>query len=95
MTYENMNHRPAPRAYQGKKKQRWPTRILVALVSVLGMLGLWQFVAHEPPASAHSTPSFQDAEQQLHLGNSSDTSAGGFFSTQDAPNAPNVISGMS
>jgi hypothetical protein len=89
-----MNHRPAPKAYQGKKKQRWPTRIVVALVSVLGMLGLWQIVAHEPAVSAHGTPSFQDAEQQLQLGNPNDQS-GGFFSTQNAPSVPNVISGMS
>lgn len=95
MTYETTNRRPAPRAYQGKKKQRWPTRIVVALVSVLGLLGLWQFVAHEPAVSAHSAPSFQDAEQQLQLGNPSDTSASGIFSTQNAPSAPNVISGMS
>ena len=86
--------RPAPK-YQGKKKkQRWPTRIVLALVSVAGVLGLWQFIAHEPLVSAHTAPSFQDAEQQLQLGNRSDGSSG-IFSTQNAPNPPNIISGMS
>lgn len=95
MTFERKNQRPAPK-YQGKKKQRWPTRIVLALVSVAGMLGLWQFVAQEPPVSAHAAPSFQDAEQQLQLGNSSEGSgSSGIFSSQPAPNPPNVISGMS
>jgi heme A synthase len=92
MTFERKNARPAPK-YQGKKKQRWPTRIALALVSVAGMLGLWQFVAHEPAASAHPAPNIQDAEQQLQLGNSNDGS--NIFSIQNAPNPPNVISGMS
>lgn len=88
-----MVQRPAPK-YQARKKQRWPTRIILALVSVAGVLGLWQFVAHEPPVSSHPAPSFQDAEQQLQLGHSSDGSSG-IFSTQNAPNPPNVMSGMS
>ncbi|HLV97116.1 MAG TPA: hypothetical protein VKT82_00435 [Ktedonobacterales bacterium] len=97
MTFERQNPRSAPK-YQGKKKQRWPTRITLVLVSVAGMLGLWQFVANEPPVSAHQTPSFQDAEQQLQLGTSSNgsgSSSSGTFSSQPAPNPPNVISGMS
>jgi hypothetical protein len=94
MSAERMNPRGAPRGYHQKKKQRWPTRIILSLLSVGGLLGLWQFVAHEPAASAQSAPSFQDAEQQLQLGNSNDSSSG-FFSSQDAPSAPNIISGMS
>jgi len=95
MTFERGMQRPAPK-YQGKKKkQRWPTRIVLALVSVAGVLGLWQFIAHEPPVSAHTAPSFQDAEQQLQLGSSSSNSSSGNFSTQNAPNPPNIISGMS
>jgi hypothetical protein len=92
MTFERKNPRPAPK-YQGKKKQRWPTRITLVLVSVAGMLGLWQFVAHEPPVSAHSAPSFQDAEQQLQLGNSGNGS--NIFSVQNAPNPPNITTGLS
>ena len=55
---------------------------------------LWQFVAYEPAASTQGTPSFQEVEQQLHLGNSSDGSSG-IFSIQNAPSAPNVMSGIS
>ncbi len=84
--------RPAPKGYQAKKHIRWPTRIVVAVLSVGGMLGLWQFVAHEPAASAHSAPSFQDAEQQLQLGNNGSQ---GYYSSQNAPSAPNVISSQS
>ena len=94
MASERTRYRPTPKPFQGKKKQRWPMRILVTLVSVSGLLGLWQFVAHEPAASAQGTPSFQEVEQQLHLGNSSESSSG-IFSIQNAPSAPNVISGMS
>jgi hypothetical protein len=94
MPIEKIQQRPTQKTYQGKKKQRWPTRLVVAALSVGGMLGLWQFVAHEPAVSAHGTPSFQDAEQQLQLGNSNDGSSG-FFSSQNAPNPPSIISGMS
>lgn len=91
MASGNTNQRSAPKAYQNKKKQRWPTRIVIALVSVAAMLGLWQIVANEPAASAHTTPSFQDAEQQLQLG------APNNGSVQNNPNTspPNVISGLS
>jgi|GEM_PF-1419444 len=91
---QNRTARPAPKGYQAKKHIRWPTRVIVALLSVGGMLGLWQFVAHEPAASAHSTPSFQDAEQQLQLSNNGDGSQG-YYSSQNAPSAPNVISSQS
>jgi heme A synthase len=95
MTLERTNQRHAPKTYQGKKKQRWPTRILVALVSLGGMLGLWQFVAHEPTASARATPTIQDAEQQLQLNNSaSNDGSSNFFSSSSAPN-PNTLSGVS
>ena len=84
----------APRRYQGKKHQRWPMRILVSALSLGGMLGIWQFVAHEPAASARGTPSFQDAEQQLQLGNNNGTSQG-TDPFQNAPSAPNTVSGVS
>lgn len=102
MTFENKNRRPTAKPYQGKKKQRWPTRIVVALVSVGGLLGLWQFVAHETPAAAHETPSFQDAEQQLQLGpannNNNNGSVGnpsGDPSSSGTLPPPDVLSGSS
>lgn len=84
----------APRRYQSKKHQRWPMRILISMLSLGGMLGIWQFVAHEPAASAHSTPSFQDAEQQLQLGNNNNNVQGD-NPFQSAPGAPNTSSGVS
>jgi hypothetical protein len=92
--YKN-NARPAPKQYQGKKHTRWRMRVTAVALSVAGALGLWQFVAHEPPISTHSAPSFQDAEQQLQLNNRNDASQSGFFSSQGAPSAPNTISGVS
>jgi hypothetical protein len=65
-------------------------RIVVGLLSVGGMLGLWQFVAHEQTASAQEPPSIQDAEQQLQLGSGQDSS-----SFQGAPSAPHTFSGTS
>ena len=93
MPAESENTRPKAGRYQ-TKKHRWPTRILVAALSVAGMLGLWQFVANEP-AAAQNTPSMQDAEQQLQLSNNSGDGSAGWFSNQNAPSAPNVISGQS
>lgn len=95
MTSERINSRAAPKGYQPKKHRRWPTRIVVALVSLGGMLGLWQFVAHEPAAAAQSTPSFQDAEQQLQLGAPNNDGSTGTPSFQNAPGVPNVQSGAS
>lgn len=95
MTLQRNNSRAAPKGYQPKKHRRWPTRIVVALVSLGGMLGVWQFVAHEPAAAAQSTPSFQDAEQQLQLGSPNDSSSAGTPSFQNAPGVPNVQSGAS
>jgi heme A synthase len=94
MPAESENTRPKAGRYQTKKR-RWPTRILVAALSVAGMLGLWQFVANEPAAAAQNTPSMQDAEQQLQLSNNSGDGSSGWFSNQNAPSAPNVISGQS
>ncbi len=101
MTFEQKNRRPTAKPYQGKKKQRWPTRIVLALVSVGGLLGLWQFVAHETPAAARQTPSFQDAEQQLQLGpppgtsGSSSTPSNTPSTSSSAPTPPDVLSGTS
>lgn len=94
MIGEQTNPRPKAGRYQTKKR-RWPTRILVAALSVAGILGLWQFVANEPAAAAQNTPSMQDAEQQLQLSNNSGDGSAGWFSNQNAPSAPNVISGQS
>lgn len=94
MPAESENTRTKAGRYQTKKR-RWPTRILVAVLSVAGMLGLWQFVANEPAAAAQNTPSMQDAEQQLQLSNNSGDGSAGWFSNQNAPSAPNVISGQS
>ena len=88
MNSEKKTARPAPGRYQANPKRRWPMRIVVALLSVGGLLGLWQFVAHEQVASAHDTPSIQDAEQQLQLG-------GNQGPYQGAPSAPNTVSGTS
>jgi hypothetical protein len=102
---EKSNRQPTAKPYQGKKKQRWPTRIVVALVSVGGLLGLWQFVAHEPPAAAHETPSFEDAEQQLQLGpastnNNNDNNGSVGSSSGNSPSSgvlppPDTLSGSS
>ena len=94
MPSEPENARPKAGRYQVRKR-RWPTRILVAALSVAGMLGLWQFVANEPAAAAQNTPSMQDAEQQLQLSNNPGDGSAGWFSNQNAPSAPNVISGQS
>ncbi len=90
MAFERTGQPSVPKAYQGKKKQRWPTRIVIALVSVAGMLGLWQFIAHEPPVSSHSTPSFQDAEQELQLGAPNNGATHTFNASP-----PNIYSGLS
>ena len=99
MASGNIQQRRPPKGYQGKKKQRWPTRIVIALVSVGAMLGLWQIVANEPAASAHSTPSVQDAEQQLQLGapNNGNGNGNGNGIFQNNPNTspPNIGSGVS
>lgn len=94
MIAEPKNTRPRAGRYQAKK-HRWPTRLLVVAISVAGMLGLWQFVANEPAAAAQNTPSMQDAEQQLQLNNNTGDGSAGWFSNQNAPGAPNVISGQS
>jgi heme A synthase len=94
MPSEPENARPKAGRYQTKKR-RWPMRILVAALSVAAMLGLWQFVANEPAAAAQNTPSMQDAEQQLQLSNNSGDGSTGWFSNQNAPSAPNAISGQS
>lgn len=84
----------ASKRYHEKKHPRWPTRIAVSAISLGAMLGIWLFVAHEPAASAHATPSFQDAEQQLQLGNNADNFQGN-DPFQGAPSAPNTVSGVS
>ena len=94
MPAEPENTRPKAGRYQARK-HRWPTRILVAALSVGGLLGLWQFVANEPVAAAPNTPSMQDAEQQLQLSNNTGDGSAGWFSNQNAPGAPNVSSGQS
>ncbi|HEU5200502.1 MAG TPA: hypothetical protein VFU32_12760 [Ktedonobacterales bacterium] len=94
MPSEPENPRPKAGRYQARKR-RWPMRILVAAISLVGMLGLWQFVANEPAAAAQNTPSMQDAEQQLQLNNITGDGSAGWFSNQNAPGAPNVISGQS
>lgn len=94
MPSEPENARPKAGRYQAKKR-RWPARILMAVLSVAGMLGLWQFVANEPAAAAQNTPSMQDAEQQLQLSNNTGNGSAGWFSNQNAPSAPNVISSQS
>lgn len=88
MNSEKKTARAAPGRYQAKPHRRWPMRIVVALLSVGGMLGLWQFVAHEQAASAKEPPSIQDAEQQLQL-------SGGLNSSQGTLSAPNTVSGTS
>ncbi len=90
MSVEKKTVRAAPGRYQAKPHRRWPTRIVVALLSVAGMLGLWQYVAHEQASAAQEPPSIQDAEQQLQLGGGPDSS-----SFQGAPSAPNTVSGTS
>lgn len=94
MPSKQENTRSRAGRYQARKR-RWPARILVAAISVAGMLGLWQFVANEPAAAAQNTPSMQDAEQQLQLNNTTGDGSAGWFSNQNAPGAPNVISGQS
>ena len=95
MPSEPENTRPKAGRYQARK-HRWPMRIFVAAISLVGMLGLWQFVANEPAAAAQNTPSMQDAEQQLQLSNNNTgNGSAGWFSNQNAPSAPNVTSGQS
>ena len=88
MNSEKKAVRAAPGRYQAKPHRRWPMRIVAGLLSVGGMLGLWQFVAHEQAVSAKEPPSIQDADQQLQLGS-------GQNSSQNAPSAPNTVSGTS
>jgi hypothetical protein len=95
MTSRSINPDAAPKGYRPRRHRRWPTRIVVALVSLGGMLGLWQFVAHEPAAAAQNTPSFQDAEQQLQLSNLNNGGSTGTSPFQNAPGVPNVQSGTS
>ena len=90
------NVRAAPKGYREKKHVRWRMRLAAAVVSVAGLLGLWQFVANEAPA-APATPTFRDVEQQLQLGNTNlqgQQGQQGQFNFQGAP-APNTSSGSS
>jgi hypothetical protein len=62
--------------YQGKKHRRWPTRLVASFLSMAGLLGLWQFIAHEPALSHQAPPSLEHAEQQLQLGGTLDAPPG-------------------
>jgi hypothetical protein len=65
--------------YQGKRHRRWPLRVLVGVLSVAGLLGLWQFIAHEPAATKHAAPTLQSTEDQLQLGAPVDAGRQGNF----------------
>lgn len=88
---ENIDFRPAPRPNQ-KLKRRWPMRAVLSVLSVAGLLWLWQFIANEPTTSAQNTPSLQNAQQQLQLG---PPSGAGTPGVPPPNNPPNVISGVS
>ncbi len=82
-----------PRArYQGKQHQRWPMRLVASVLSVVGLLGLWQFIAHEPAISRHARPSLEHAEQQLQLSGAVDGRPG---SGRNFNPFPNTSSGTS
>lgn len=80
-----------PRArYQGRQHRRWPMRLVAGVLSVAGLLGLWQFIAHEPAVSRHAPPSLEHAEQQLQLSGAVDGRPGRNFNP-----FPNTSSGTS
>ncbi|HEY7127123.1 MAG TPA: hypothetical protein VH540_24520 [Ktedonobacterales bacterium] len=78
--------------YRGKQHRRWPMRLVAGALSVLGMFGLWQFIAHEPAVSRHAPPSLEHAEQQLQLGGAVDSGRG---SQRNFNPFPNTSSGTS
>ncbi len=88
---ESLDFRPAPRPNQ-KQKRRWPMRTVLSILSVAGLLWLWQFIANEPTTSAQDTPSLQNAQQQLHLG---PPKVSGTPAVPPPNNPPDVISGAS
>jgi hypothetical protein len=81
---------PRP-TYQGTKHRRWPMRLVAGAVALAGLLGLWQFIAHEPAATHHAPASLQHAEDQLQLGGTLDSGRG---QRNFAP-FPNTSSGTS
>jgi hypothetical protein len=91
----NMQQRAGASAarYRARPHRRWHTRLAAVALSLGGLLGLWGVIAHLPAAPARSTPTLQDAEQQLQIGGS--TSSQNWFSPQGAPRPPDVVSGVS
>lgn len=79
--------------YRARPRRRWRARLTAAALSLSALLGLWELIAHLPAASARSTPTLQNAEQQLQIGGS--TSSQNWFSPQGAPRPPDVVSGVS
>jgi|GEM_PF-5234005 len=74
-----------------RPKRRWRMRLATAALSLGGLLGLWQIVSHAPAASAQPETTIQSAEQQLQLGNGTQS----WFSPSGAPRPPDVVSGVS
>ncbi|HEY7349460.1 MAG TPA: hypothetical protein VH599_14185 [Ktedonobacterales bacterium] len=82
--------RLSPRPYRAPKR-RWRVRLGAGLLSLAGLLGLWQIVSRAPAAAAQQAPTLQNAEQQLQLGNGTQ----GWFSPAGAPRPPDTVSGVS
>lgn len=79
----------SPRPHRAPKR-RWPQRLVAGLLSLGGLLGLWQVLARAPTA-AQPEPTLQSAEQQLQPGSGTQ----GWFSSQGAPRPPDTSSGVS
>jgi len=79
--------------YRARPRRRWRARLVAAALSLGGLLGLWGVIARLPATLARSTPTLQDAEQQLQIGGSS--SSQNWFSPEGAPRPPDVVSGVS
>jgi hypothetical protein len=88
---ESMDFRPAPKPNQ-KIKRRWPLRTVLSVLSVAGLLWLWQFIANEQTTSAQSIPSLQNAQHELQLG---PPNAAGGPAVPPPNNPPDVVSGVS
>ena len=81
----------APGNYRARRHVRWRMRVVAVALSLGGLLGLWEIVSHTSAAPAATEPSLQNAEQQLQLGNGTQS----WFSPQGAPRPPDVVSGVS
>lgn len=86
----NAQSRFSPRPNRAPKR-RWPLRLVAGLLSLGGLLGLWQVVSHAPAAAAQPEPTLQSAEQQLQPGSGTQS----WFSSQGAPRPPDTTSGVS